>query len=140
MTDPATSIFQEAFALASQDGIDGTFGELWTYLPMTRADPNGRGTPDPGRAVVNNLTAVYIGPFARAFSAETRKQGVRPEQPGHASDRPVCDLDLSRLPYRPRGGDRVVRLQTGLLYGVAEVRPAGVSRAALDLNLRGSAS
>lgn len=137
MNDPATSIFQDAFALASLDGIDGTFGELWNYLPMIKADPNGRESPDPGRAVVVGFTAVWLGPYARAFSAETRKQGVRAEQPGHASNRPVCDLDLSHLPYRPRDGDRVVRQQTGLLYKIAEVRPIAVSRAALDLNLLG---
>lgn len=133
------SLFQEAFALASE-GIDDTFGECWTYLPMARADTNARATPDPDRAVVTPLIAVWFGPYARAFSAETRKQGLKPERPGHASSRPVCDLDLGRLPYAPVAGDRIVRLQTNQLYEIAERRPNGVGRAALDLNLLGSAS
>lgn len=128
------SLFQDAFALASE-GIDDTFGECWTYLPMVKADPNGRAAADPGRAIVTPVIAVYFGPYARAFSAETRKQGLKPERPGHASDRPVCDLALCRLPYHPRAGDRVLRLQTGHLYEIAEPRPNGVGRAALDLNL-----
>lgn len=134
MTSPLGSVFQDNFALASE-GIDDLYGEPWTYLPMAKDDPNGRRSPDPDRVVVSCLTAVWIGPFARAFSAETRRQGVKPEHPGHASDRPVCDLALCRLPYRPRAGDRVVRLQTEQTYEIAEPRPNGMGRAALDLNL-----
>lgn len=139
MTTPVPSLFQDAFALASE-GIDDTFGECWTYLPMVKADPNGRAVPDPDRAVVTSVIAVHFGPYARAFSAETRKQGLKPERPGHASSRPVFDIALCRLPYAPREGDRVVRLETGLLYHLAEPRPNGVGRAAIDLNLLGPSS
>jgi hypothetical protein len=131
-----SSIFQEAFALAS-DGIDEVFGEWWVYMPMAKDSPNTRPSPDPLRNT-KRVFAVYIDPFARAFSGPERKQGFKVEHPGHASDRPVCNIALCRLPYEPRDGDRVIREQTKLLYEIAERRPNGMGRAALDLNLLGN--
>lgn len=128
------SLFAENFALASE-GIDDVFGEAWQYQPMAKTDSNGRAVPDPSRAIVERLIAVYIAPYARAFSGVTKKQGVTPERPGHASDRPVCDLALWRLPYPPQNDDRLLRLKTGDLFKIAEPRPMGVGRSALDLNL-----
>jgi hypothetical protein len=128
------SLFQDSFAVASE-GIDEVFGECWSYQPMAKASPNGRPAPDSSRAVVDSFVAVYLGPYARASSGIIRRQGLGPERPGHASDRPVCDVTLCRLPYPPRACDRVTRLQTGDLYEIVEPRPNGVGRSALDLNL-----
>jgi hypothetical protein len=137
MSDQLGSIFQEAFGLASE-AIDDVMGECWTYQPMAKGDANGRSSQDPERAPAS-FTAVYLDPFARAGAGPERKPGLRPEHPGHASSRPVCDLALCRLPYAPRAGDRLVRRQTCMLYEVAEARPNGVGRAALDLNVLGKA-
>lgn len=134
MSDFGSSLFEETFAVASE-GIDDVFGEWWTYQPFAVAggDVNGRPSPDPDRCEMT-IFAIYQGPYARAFSNETRRQGLKPEKPGHASDRPVCDLALCRLPYAPRNGDQVVRLKTRDVFKVAEVRANGIGRAALDLN------
>jgi len=134
MSDFGASLFEESFAVASE-GIDDVFGEAWQYLPMATPDVNSRAVADTIRAIVPCFIAVYQGAYARAFSAETRKQGLKPEHPGHASNRPVCDLALCRLPYLPKNGDHVVRLKTGDVFKIAEPRPNGVGRAALDLNL-----
>lgn len=138
MSDYGASLFEESFAVASE-GIDDVFGEAWLYQPFVVAngDVNGRPSPSPD-GPERCIIAVYQGPYARAFSAETRKQGLKPEHPGHASNRPVCDLALCRLPYPPKNGDQVTRLKTGDIFKVAEVRPNGVGRAALDLNLLSS--
>jgi hypothetical protein len=134
VSDFGASLFEETFDVASE-GIDDVFGEAWQYVPMATPDVNGRAIADTSRAGVDCFIAVYQGPFARAFSNETRRQGLKPEHPGHASNRPVCDLTLCRLPYLPKNGDQVVRLKTGDVFKIAEVRPNGVGRAALDLNL-----
>jgi hypothetical protein len=127
------NVFEDACD-ASSRSVDETFGERWTYRPMHGDDPNGRFSPDPDRPV-REITGAFIDLYARAFSGPARRQGVKPEQPGHASDRPILDLDLRQLPYRPRSGDRAARHKTRQMFKIAEVRPDGTGRAELDLNL-----
>jgi hypothetical protein len=100
---------------------------------LRRCCVNARRTPDPNRAE-KTVTGTYFGPFARALSGSARTQGVKPESPGHASARPVCDIDLAQLPYAPCNGGRILRLKTGVLYAISEMRPDGTGRADLDLN------
>ena len=134
MSGAPASLFEDSFAVASE-GIDQVFGECWKYLPMAKPSPNARAAPDSSRIIVDSFIAVYLGPYARASSGIVQRQGLKPERPGHASDRPVCDVTLCRLPYPPQSGDRVVRLKTGDLYEIVEPRPNGIGRSALDLNL-----
>ena len=129
------TIFEDAAAAHSR-AIDTTFSEHWLYQPFCAAadDVNGRPSPDPGRPELR-IAGAYIEGYARAFAAETRKQGVKPEHPGHASSRPQLDLDIGQLPYAARNGDRVVRLKTGVTYHVAEIKfPTSGPRYQIDLN------
>lgn len=130
------TLFGDALALASEC-FDATMGEHWIFQPSAIAggDVNGRPSPDPDRPE-RRIVGIYINPYARAASAETRTQGVKPERPGHASSRPQLDFDTTQLPYRPRQGDRVVRLKSGQVFHVAEVKfPSAGPRDKLDLNL-----
>ena len=127
--------FQDACTAASA-AVDAVYSEDWLYQPMATAgdDVNARNSPNPDRAALT-IAGVYVDPFARAHSGPSRHQGTQPERPGHASARPSLNLDLSALPYAPRGGDRVTRCATGKHYHVAQVRPDSANiRADLDLN------
>jgi hypothetical protein len=129
------TIFQDALALASEC-FDEVFSENWIYQPFVVAagDVNGRASPDPDRPQLP-IIGIFVDPYARAMSAEARKQGVKPERPGHASSRPQLDLDVTQLPYRVKQGDRVLRCATGKLYHVAEPKfPSAGPRWQLDLN------
>jgi hypothetical protein len=124
--------FQDACAAAS-DAIDTVYGEPFVYLPMTAADPNARRTPDPNRATTP-IVGFFFDPYARAASGPARRQGVKVEHPGHGSSRPVLDIALAQLPFAPRRGDRVQRLEDNSLWELAEPRPDGTGRAEIDLN------
>ena len=54
---------------------------------------------------------------------------------GHTTARLQVNVLASALPYRPRIGDRLTDLTTGALYMIAEPRPEGDGRMALDVNL-----
>lgn len=127
------SLYEDAAAAAS-NSVDTVYGTSWDYIPMASDDPNGRRSPDPNRAR-QTVTAGFFEPFARAFSNQARRQGVKPERPGHASARPVLDIALAQLPYDPRDKDRVRNNADGSLWEVAEPRPDGAGRAQLDLTL-----
>ncbi len=144
------SLFQTAAAAASA-AVDTVFGEPVLYQPMGVAadDVNARRAPDPSRPAMA-IVAGFFDAYARAFSGPARSQGVKPEQPGHATSRPVLDIDFTQLPYEPHRGDRVVRQKqdakgnvldapgvfTGEVYEVAEPRPDKTGpRGELDLNL-----
>lgn len=129
--------FQDA-CVALSAAVDDIYGEAegWLYSPMAspRDDVNARPAPDPDRPQ-RTITGAWIEGFARALSGPTRMQGVDAIRAAHAAARPICDFDLAMLPYRPRAGDRVTRIQTGKVYRVAEVRPDAANvRAQLDLN------
>jgi len=127
------SLFQESFAVASQ-GIDQVFAECWEYIPMASDDTNARKVPDPERAPTT-VFAVFLDPYARAFSGVTLKQGVKAETPGHASSRPQFDVENCQMPYAIREGDRVERQRDRTLWTIAEVRPDGINvRTRCDLN------
>ncbi len=112
------------------------YAEHFLYQPFCVAggDVNGRPSPDPVRPELR-VKGFYIEGYARAFSAEARKQGLKPEHPGHASSRPQLDLNIEQLRYPPRNGDHVVRIRTGVTYHVAEIKfPTAGPRCQLDLN------
>jgi hypothetical protein len=134
------SIFEDACAAAS-NAVDAVYGEPagWDYIPMASDDPNGRPSPDPNRPRLT-IVAGFFDPYARAFSNQARRQGVKPERTGHASSRPVLDIGLAQLPYDPRAKDRARRRQDGTFWEIAEVRPDGAGRAQLDLVLLSGAS
>ncbi len=129
------TLFEDAAAAHSR-AIDTTFSERWLYQPFTVAagEVNGRPSPDPDRWE-REIVGVFIDPYARAASGEVRKQGVKPERPGHQSTRMQLDLDVTQLPYRVRTGDRVIRRKTGKTYHLAEPKfPSHGPRWQLDLN------
>lgn len=129
-----TSPFDAAAASAAA-AVDAVLGERFEYRPMRRsADVNARFAADPSRAVVTGLLAVFGEPSARADAGPVRTPGVEAERPGHATARPFLALALSRLPYAPAVGDRVLRSATGVVYRVAEILPSHPGFVRLDLN------
>lgn len=132
------TIFEDACAAAS-NAVDAVYADAegWLYQPYavtSGGDVNARPAPDSSRAPMN-VIGVYIDGYARAMSAQVRRQGVTPEKPGHASSRPQIDLDVTQLPYPVRNGDRITRLKTGQVFKIAEGKfPSGGPRWQLDLN------
>ncbi len=130
------TVFDTALDAHSR-AIDEVYTERWTYLPWASAndDVNARGAPDPERPP-QTIRGVYLHAYARAFSGEARRQGLKPEHPGHASARPQIDLDVRQLPYRLRVGDRLCRHRTGEVFHVAEIKfPSAGRRVQIDLNV-----
>jgi len=129
MTAPFAAAARVAAAI-----VDRTFGDTFAYHPMAvGADVNSRAAPDPDRAIVTGLRLPFSAQGARVASGPTPTPGVKPERPGHASDRPFVSLDLSRLPYVPKKGDRLLA-DNGDLFRVAEIVPSTPGFARLDLN------
>lgn len=144
MSAALPSAFAQA-AVAASLAVDAVYGESWSVQPMATSDPNGRGGPDPNRAALT-ITAAFQSAYARASSAGARQQGIKPERPGHSSERPRISYDPARcvlvdgvdpapLPYRLRDGDRVTRLKTGTIYRLAEMRTDDTLRIEADLNV-----
>ncbi len=134
------TIFDQAVR-AHSHAVDDVYAKSWLYLPMAAAAPNDVRTADSSRAQTP-LCAFLLDHYARAFSSDARKQGVKPERPGHASSRPILGFALHRLPYLPAHGDRVQctncdtpGVPEGSVFEVAEIRPDGYGRVELDLNL-----
>ena len=114
---------------------DAIMAEGFDYRPMKSAnDKNAPGIVDPDRAVVLDLRAPWVDAAARAGSDGAKAPGVQSERPGHASTRPAIALDLRRLPYEPRRGDKLTKRDTGVGYIVAEVVPSAPGFVRLDLN------
>lgn len=129
-----SSPFAAAMKVAAAT-CDSVMGETFTFLPMKRTDDvDARAAADADRAIVEHVLGVWGEPTARVSSAAARQPGVKPEYPGHASARPFVSLDLVRLPWLPRKGDRVVREETGDLYVIAERLPSAPGYARFDLN------
>lgn len=129
------TVYQDALA-AHSAAVDSVYSEGFSYQPFASAneDVNARGTRDLDRPCVE-IVGVFLDPFARAFSDQTRRQGLKPERPGHASTRPQIDFDVTQLPYAPKSGDRVRRAATGKLYHLAEIKfPSAGTRVQADLN------
>lgn len=121
-----------AAAAATHDSI---MGETFDIHPMKSAnDKNAPGIIDTARAIVIDLIAPWVDAAARFHSDGAREPGVKSERPGHAMTRPAFSLDLAKLPYEIRRGDRVVRKLTNEKYLVAEVVPSAPGFVRVDLN------
>lgn len=119
---------------AVQGVFDEAFGEAFTFEPMRRdLDPNKRGGDDPTRRSFA-FSGVVSDVHARAL-AENGPSQYDVGHPGHTTGRISVNVYLPLFPYRPVQGDRVRRVGSGEVYKIAEVRPEGDGRAALDLNL-----
>lgn len=122
-------------AAAAGTICDSIMGEMFDIFPMTAAtDVNARPGADTDRGNLQSVLMVWGEPSARAHSGAVQTPGVRAEQPGHASARPFVSLQLSRVPYRLRSGDQIVRRKTGTRYRIAEPLPSTPGFARLDLN------
>lgn len=118
---------------AVQGVFDAEFGESFTFEPMQRADPNRRAGEDPTRAPIA-FVGIVTDVHARA-NAENGPSQYDIGRPGHSSSRVSVNVLLAAFPSRPIKGDRVRRVATSDLFQIAEVRPEGDGRAALDMNL-----
>lgn len=126
----------------SQRAVDGVNGEAFRFEPMAEAaDVNADDAPDPDRIVVDPVICVFHAPGARADSGPLARPGFVSESPGVIASRPVVTVQASRLPWRPRTNDRLIRHKTGEVFRVAEPRPSGNGqRWTLDLNIEGPSS
>lgn len=135
------SPFAEVAAMAS-DTIADVFGEAFRFEPRTDSgDVNSDDQPDPSRVAVESVIAIFRSPGARADSGAARLPGLISDSPGVISSRPVVTVQAAKLPWRPQTNDRLVRLETGEAFRVAEVKQWGVGALwALDLNIEGPTS
>lgn len=119
------SPFAEAAALVS-DTLAAVFGEDLRLEAVTAADPNARTSADATRAPFT-MPGVFSTPSStqkapgRGISNTNMHDMVRqlPSAVLHGA-----------LPWRPRKGDRLVRVDTGKSYEIAEVHslPQGLTR------------
>jgi hypothetical protein len=130
------TVYEDAVA-AHSAAADTIYAERFTFRPMAQAndDMNARKGSDPDRAALH-IHATFLQPYARAFSGEARRQGVKAEHPGHASSRPQIEIDIDQVPFKIRDGDQVERHKTGAVYTIAEIKfPSVGTRRVFDLNL-----
>ena len=118
------SPFARAIAAAAVTH-DNIMAETFTFQPQKyQTDRNAPKVVDPDRAVVTGVKCPYGDSAARAGAGPFHQVGVQPERPGNSTSRPYISVDLSRLPYRPRIGDLVLRELTQTLYRIVEVLPS----------------
>lgn len=128
------SPFARAFAAAAVTH-DNLAGEPFTFLPQKyQTDRNAPMIGDVARAVVTGVKAVWVDSAARAGAGPFHQVGVQPERAGHSTTRPAISLDLTRLPYRPRKGDLVLREETGDRFQVFEALPSTPGFIRISLN------
>ena len=122
-------------AMAARAGaaVDRTFGEDFDYLPYVATDPNARAVVDGSRAVTR-IKAAYSAPHARATAGPARHPSVELTRGAHATNRPSAEFDIAQLPYEVRHGDRLKRIDTGVVYIISEPRRNGMGRVIVDLN------
>jgi hypothetical protein len=126
----------DALDALTQVAVDAVYGEDFRFEPRARSgDVNAPDAPDAARAVVASVPGIYHAGAARGDSGPAHRVGVTAESPGVISTRPVLTVQASRLPWRPRTGDRVLRLATGQAFRIAEPKAGGNgARWTLDLN------
>jgi hypothetical protein len=118
------SPFERAIAAAAVTH-DNIMAETFTFQPQKyQTDRNAPKVADPDRPVVAGVKCPYGDGASRAAAGPAHQVGVQPERPGHSTSRPFVSLDLTRLPYRPRQGDLVLRELTQTLYRIFEVLPS----------------
>lgn len=114
---------------------DKIHGEAFEFRPMKHAaDRNAPTIVDEGRPIKSGVLCPFSDSAARAGAGPFHQVGVQPERAGHSTSRPSISLDLSRLPYRPRQGDQVMREDTQTLYRIFEVLPSTPGFVRLTLN------
>lgn len=124
-----------AAAAAAAATHDRLLGDLFDYRPMKRGDnPNVRVVVDADRPIVTGLRLPFSAASARMGSGPVNTPAVKPDRPGHASDRPFVALQVSLLPYAARMGDHLLHRDSGDLYRLAEVVPSTPGFVRLDLN------
>jgi hypothetical protein len=120
----------------TQVAVDAVCGEDFRFEPRAdTGDVNAPDAPDAGRVVLVSVPGVFHAGAARGDSGPAHRVGVAAESPGVISSRPVLTVQASRLLWRPRTGDRVIRLATGEAFRIAEPKAGGNgARWTLDLN------
>jgi hypothetical protein len=136
-------VFDKLDAMAVR-AVDRVFGEAFIISPRAAPslDVNARTVGDGQREPIE-FTASYYEYFSRVDMQSTgtprSKIGVTvanmAQNAGHTSLRSRIKFNLSALPYRPTGGDRITRVSTGAVYRVAEVRGSSHGNVTVDLNI-----
>lgn len=107
--------------------VDGTFGERFEYRPYLAGPGGGRGGPDSGRP-----TFEFSGIF-KDKSFEAKSFGEIERTSSRMTLRHVLlSVDRRNL-ASPKRVDRVLRLDTGVVYEIAEIGEDGEGRWKLRL-------
>lgn len=116
----------DALAARLNGAVNGLRGEGFTLVPMAKADVNARPAPD-GTRVEVAFTATFDDQGNRAGSGveDWRAASIRKDKPGHTTDRPEARAERSLFAERPRQGDRLRREETGEVFEIADIVPAG---------------
>lgn len=114
--------------------VDGMFGEVFRFHPMTQATVNSRLGPDTNRSIFL-FTAVIDdrNPGSTSFARLGSTSGgtaSRDAKPAYATSNPMLFFDISGFGDRtpPRRLDRVERLDTGAVYELTSIEKDGQGR------------
>lgn len=107
-------------AVSAGAAVDGVFGELWTLRPQASPegteDVNARRRGDPLRIEAEGILGVFSDPAVRGWP-KGRAQSDDWIM-ARALDEATVAFETSRLPYKLRTGDVLVREDTGDRYAV----------------------
>lgn len=134
------SPFRRAAVRAGR-ALDRVFGEEFRVTPYglpptlsgSPTDVNVRRALDPSRQVVT-----FTGAFTSAdeeYKTEGRRMPQNAARAGVAP-RPAIDVARSALPYLPKEGDRIERLETGETFDVGRTMADDVGRVTILLTER----
>ena len=112
---------------AISDACDGLYGESYEWQPMLAAPGGGRREPDSSRPV-RRLVAIHDEP---SIASKSLGDVIRTASQV-TTTRPSINVDVRRLGGGglPRRFDRLLRLDTGIVYEVNDVKPDGEGRVA----------
>lgn len=118
---------------AASDTLDETFGEPFAIIPaLERKDVNVQALPD--FAHRHDTVGVFTQPFHEGLTTDGRhhEKGL-----SVASSAPFATFSRRNLAWAVQHEDFVLRRCDQTLWQVKKVRPDGVARIAVDLNLMG---
>lgn len=118
---------------AASDTVDETFGEPLAIVPaLANANVNVQAHPD--FANRHETVGVFCQPFHEGLTQDGRshQRGLT-----FATSEPHATFSRRNLAWAIQPGDFVQRCCDGTLWQVKRVRPDGVARVVVDLNIMG---
>jgi len=113
--------------------VDAVFSEGFYLEPLAPPEPTAGRVPDvnarPVASTARSLlmfSGTYVAP-GDLMNAHGRTKADSTTHP-IVGEKAMVDVPVTGLPQRPREGDRIHRLDTGEVFGVAKVLPGDFGR------------